>query len=265
MASHLLSRRAISFFRRSKQPTESSTAADESVDEQPETQSVWSHLDENEINQIRNRSGLTQADRQKYLSTLDAPVRLNQIHQYKTDYVRSLYARYGRRSGLRPGVCWPRKDELDFRLRFDRTFQPSWQQLIRQKEDEERKRAAEIRSREKEIGKNLKNLEKQKADFFRKLDEKERNEREEHLRKEQQIQQVREYLGYSIDPRDPRFQEALTKKEEEEKAVAKAVVKKNKHAKLFEQLQHLIDSAEGDEVKSEEKKPEAGAVTPEAK
>lgn len=254
MTSYRVAKRSISFFGRSKPDPKTASEKvpalnEDDVAAELKTQSIWARLDDSEIERLRNKSGLNSKDRQKYLSTLDEPARFDQIYQYKQDYVRRYYAKYGRSSGLKSGVCWPRREELDFMKQYDSIFERPLARLLNDHQKEQDTQAKQIEARDKEITKNLKQLEKHKKAFFEKLAEKERTEREEQQRKEKQIQEVREYLGYSIDPRDARFQEALAKKEEEEKANIKTSTKKNKHARLFEQLQLLIDSADNDQSK----------------
>merc|ERR1712080_622256 len=54
--------------------------------------------------------------------------------------------------------------------------------------------------------------------------------------KEKSMEEVRQYFGFKIDSRDPRFQEMLAKKAEEEKARLKAKKKAEKKEKTLELL-----------------------------
>ena len=61
-------------------------------------------------------------------------------------------------------------------------------------------------------------------------------ERQQEAKKQELMEEARDYFGYSIDPRDPRFEEMKLQKEEEEKKVAK---KKKKEAKAIRLAQVL--------------------------
>ena len=59
------------------------------------------------------------------------------------------------------------------------------------------------------------------------------------------IEEVRQIFGYNIDPKDSRFQEALEKKDEEEKRVQKAARKLEKQRLLTERLKSQALEAQG--------------------
>jgi len=46
-------------------------------------------------------------------------------------------------------------------------------------------------------------------------------EREQETKRRELLEEARDYFGYSIDPRDPRFEEMQLRKEEEEKKLRK--------------------------------------------
>lgn len=66
-----------------------------------------------------------------------------------------------------------------------------------------------------------------------KADEK---EHELDLKRQALLDEAREYFGYSIDPRDPRFEQMKEKKEEEEKTLKKKKKKEEKMARFMATL-----------------------------
>jgi len=64
-------------------------------------------------------------------------------------------------------------------------------------------------------------------EYHAKLDKVAQQERLQEAKHRELLEEARDYFGYSIDPRDPRFEEMKLKKEEEEKMIKK---KKKKEA-----------------------------------
>jgi len=77
-------------------------------------------------------------------------------------------------------------------------------------------------------------------EFHAKQEKRAEKEREQEAKKHELMEEARDYFGYSIDPRDPRFEEMKLKKEEEEKMQAK---KKKKEAKILRLSQTSIPAA----------------------
>ena len=97
--------------------------------------------------------------------------------------------------------------------------------------------------REKEIRKNLAKVPEQKKQFWEEYHKLHEEIAVEEDRKEKVIQEVREFLGYDIDKNDPRFEEALLKKDEEEKNILRAQRKLEKQKQAMEMLQALVSDA----------------------
>lgn len=151
--------------------------------------------------------------------------RLTNLKHYKIDNVRALYGRYGKSSGLNPGVMWPRKEELAHLKQYEKAFCPKLEDLVAENEANKAEVAAARQQREKEVLENYKKLPGEFKKFFDRIDEK-KQERAEWLReREQMIESVREILGYRAKPSDPKFQEALAQKEAED-AKAKKKLKR---------------------------------------
>ncbi|XP_027202756.2 growth arrest and DNA damage-inducible proteins-interacting protein CRIF [Dermatophagoides pteronyssinus] len=162
---------------------------------------------------------------------------------YKKNQIRKRFATFGKSSGLKPGICWPSRDELEYMKQFDQTFEKSIQtmqeNLLQTKKAEQEKRL----KREKQIVANLKKLPKMKEEFWQNYHNLYSEIEEEKTKKTKLIQDVREYLGYDIEPNDPRFEEALAKKDEEAKIAMRAARKLEKQRQHMEMLQALVSEA----------------------
>ncbi|XP_053209501.1 growth arrest and DNA damage-inducible proteins-interacting protein 1-like [Panonychus citri] len=221
----------------------------------PEPKALWEHLNDEQIAKICDRSGLDDESKELERRQLFGPVKFYQLRKYKRENVKKFYAYYGRDSGLKPGVCWPNVEEADFYDKFEKTFYPSLEKLMADNEAEKQRIAAIKKEREDLVTKGLAQRDELIAQFYEKRAVKLAEEEEAKKRNEKLVAQVREYLGFNIEKSDPRFQEALAKKEEEERAKAKAATKKDKNAKLAAMLQKMLDLPK-DEIKSSEKQPE---------
>ena len=173
--------------------------------------------------------------------------RLYRLSQYKRDFVRKYFAMYGEASGLKPGVCWPSKQELEFRQKFEE-FLPPLEKIMQEKKELREKEEAELIAYREEIMKNLKKLPGAKAEFLRKIKEKEKLKEEEKAKREQLVQEVREFLGYDVAQGDTRFAEALAKMEEQKKEEKKVSRRQEKKARI---MAHLSSMAEEQIKKAE--------------
>lgn len=126
-----------------------------------------------------------------------------------------------------------------YQEKFEQSVETMQQALMERKRIEKEKRA----QREKEINENLKKLPKMKEEFWASYHKMHQNIKDENLKNEKLIQEIREYLGYEIDPKDPRFEEALQKREEESKAAMRAARKLDKQKQQMEMLQMLLNEA----------------------
>lgn len=163
--------------------------------------------------------------------------KLTNIKHYKTTYVRGLYGKIGKKSGLNPGVMWPRKEELEHLKQYEKAFCRPLEDLIA----ENKARKAEIerarKAREQEVLEGLKKLPGELKLFFDKVEETKREKEEWVRQREALVEEVREILGFRAKPTDERFQQALQEKEvAEAKARRKEEKKKRESASLDELL-----------------------------
>jgi len=228
--------------------------------------SIWEDLGEEEVEKIRNKSRLTTKERDQLVGKLSERIYLNELYQYKTPYVRNLYAKFGKETGFKPGVCWPRKDELEFKKKYEETFYPSLEQLMKELADEKAAELKEIKEREKEVRKGLKKLAKYKQDFFERYNQRKSEMKEKEDKEAKRIEEICDFLGYALSPKDPRFAAAAEKKAdlERKEQLKLGIVKKTRQQKMLEELQELIEANKAaeqkklEEQKSEEDKEVSG-------
>ena len=220
--------------------------------------SPWRHLSDHQVLAIRDKSKLPLSVRGELSGIPHLPRKFTELRHYNRKFVRSYFAKYGEASGIKPGVCWPSQSELEFKIKFEETFYPTINEmLVRKRKEREEKEKFTAQERQK-IMDNLKKLPAIKAEFMRKYNEKLTAEAEEGLKREKQIQEVREYLGYDVAQGDTRFQEALLKMEEEKKSVEKASKKHEKQARIMATLAALAES----EIKKATSETAAAPSTP---
>lgn len=169
--------------------------------------------------------------------------KLTNIKHYKKEYVRALYGRHGKESGLNPGVAWPRKEELMYLKQYEKAFCHKLDDMVAENKAQKEQIFKERRDREEEVYRNLQKLPTAFKSFFEKVEEKQREKEEWTRKKEALIEEVREILGFRAKPDDERFLKALAQKEEEDiKAKKKEAKAKRENASLDE----LLSASKGD-------------------
>jgi len=60
---------------------------------------------------------------------------------------RSLYVKYGRKSGLDPGILWPSKEEVEEQTAFEKDWEPSLDEMLKslQQERADAEKAREVK------------------------------------------------------------------------------------------------------------------------
>ncbi|KAM2567860.1 hypothetical protein TB1_010168 [Malus domestica] len=183
-----------------------------------------------------------------YQLVIDTPTTMNKltnIKHYRKEYVRALYGRHGKGSGLNPGVMWPRKEELEHLKQYEAVFTQKLEDLIAENQTKKEEQLRARKEREAEVLRNLEKLPEAFKSFFDKIEAKEKEKQEFIQQREALIEEVREILGFRAKPTDERFQTALAKREEEEaKAKRKEARKKRENASLEEMLTGKVDKKE---------------------
>jgi pyruvate/oxaloacetate carboxyltransferase len=100
--------------------------------------------------------------------------KLTNIKHYRKEHVRALYGRYGKSSGINPGVMWPRKEELAHLKLYEAAFCPKLEDLIAENKAKKEAHLKAIKEREEEVLRNLKALPVALKSFIEKVDSKKR-------------------------------------------------------------------------------------------
>ncbi|ESO09645.1 hypothetical protein HELRODRAFT_184006 [Helobdella robusta] len=160
-------------------------------------------------------------------------------NEVKPDYITAmyqkpalkklLYAWYGKKSGINPGILWPSVEELKDIIEFEKEWEPSLQDMLAKLREERELEMKEIKEKEKLVESRLAKMPQYIKEYRARL--KKAEEQELQLKKKRQVllDEARDYFGYQIDPNDPRFEQIKLAKEEEEKKMMK---KKKKEEKL---------------------------------
>ncbi|KAH8025513.1 hypothetical protein HPB51_009453 [Rhipicephalus microplus] len=157
-------------------------------------------------------------------------------YEYRISYMRKDYAKFGRATGINPGLMWPSKEELRDLVHIEKKFYPTLQELWDQDRAKHKAETEERRQREEEIEKNMAKLADARIAMLERDVKKKAKAEEERRNREQMILEVREYIGYNVEPSDPKFKEVMAMKEEERKQAAKEARKKAKQEKMLAKL-----------------------------
>jgi len=213
-------------------PSEEKILDSESTQESTET-------DPSQTEDIRDVSRLPSKYRDRMLHVLKPPEPPSSYDSLfeRPEERRRQYGKYGRRSGLDPGIMWPSQEELkemgEFEAEWEPSLQARWKKIKDAREQEEKERREKTELVEKAMAKMPKLIDDYRARIA-KADEVDRKQEEKRkaLREE-----ARDFFGYDLDHRDPRFEQMQLSKEEEEKKQQKKKKKEEKLAKLTKLMQ----------------------------
>ncbi|XP_064625623.1 large ribosomal subunit protein mL64-like [Lineus longissimus] len=156
---------------------------------------------------------------------------------------RQLYAKFGKASGIDPGVMWPTREELRAVVEEEREWEPPLQErMAKARADREEKLVAE-KKRHDSVVKAMEKMPELIAQYEAKLRKKEADVRKSEERKKRLLEEAKEFFGYDIDYRDPKFKQLQELKEAEAKKLAK-------QKKKEEKLRRMTASLTSDEPKS---------------
>lgn len=197
-------------------------------------------LTEEDILQKRFKSRLPERVYKMFIKK--EPVPNDHYYNFYMNRLRANYARFGKESQLNPGICWPTREEVLETIECDKIFEPSLEARLKRVEESrlaEEKRKQEV---EEEVDKNMANLDKWIADYHAKNEKKTAEQLALKQKKEKLIDEICEYLGYEIDPRDPRFQEAVEQRNKEQKKARKVKKQQESYEKMITKLKQMADS-----------------------
>ncbi|KAG8176577.1 hypothetical protein JTE90_024240 [Oedothorax gibbosus] len=197
-------------------------------------------LSDEEILRKRFKSRLPERVYKMHVSK--QPVELSSTIDFKIKSLRKSYARFGKASNLNPGLCWPTRDEIEETIHYDKIFEPPLQERIAKVEAKRLAEETRKKEYEAEVDENMSKLDKWMKDYHAKNAQKEEKARELRLKREQLVEEISEYLGYDIDPKDPRFKEAVEQKEKEKKKAAKAKRQQESYEKMLDKLKKIAQN-----------------------
>ncbi|XP_039295052.1 growth arrest and DNA damage-inducible proteins-interacting protein 1 [Nilaparvata lugens] len=193
------------------------------------------------IERKRNVSRLTAPHRNIVNDQLPYPEPQAKFH-LSVKYRRRMYGRYGSASGVEPGVMWPTVKDIEERSEYESLKYPhTIQEMVKSQVNAILEAEDTIAKRQQKIAANMKKLEQWKKELNAKREHKLKAAMAERQNKERLIEEVRRHFGYTVDPREERFQEMLEKKEKEERRTAREQRKQLREEKYLEELMAKSD------------------------
>ncbi|KAL1430521.1 hypothetical protein MTO96_014958 [Rhipicephalus appendiculatus] len=171
-------------------------------------------------------------------------------YEYRIAFMRKDYAKFGRATGINPGLMWPSKEELQDLVHIEKKFYPTLQELWDQDRAKHKAETEARRQREEEVEKNMAKLADARIAMLERDAKKKAKAEEERRNREQMILEVREYIGYNVEPSDPKFKEVMAMKEEEKKQAAKEARKKAKQERMLAKLMAVGATTDSPEDKA---------------
>lgn len=197
-------------------------------------------LTEEEILQKRFKSRLPERVYKMFIRK--EPVVLDHHYCFYMNRLRANYARFGKKSQLNPGICWPTREEVLETIEYDKIFHPPLADRLKKVEEARLVKEKHLQEVEEDVDKNMANLDKWIADYNSKIEKKKSEQIALKQKKEKLIDEICEYLGYDIDPRDPRFQEAVEQRDKEQKKARKVKKQQESYEKMITKLKQMADS-----------------------
>jgi len=191
-----------------------------------------------DLESLRDVSRMEKRYRDRMLHVMEPPEPPNYIAELfqSQGQRRKLYAKYGRKLGVDPGVMWPSEKELNEKIEFEKDWEPSLQQRWKKLEEDRAQLAKERREKNELVEKQMAKMPSIINQYRARLAKADEAERKQQEKKQQLMEQAREFFGYALDPKDPRFEQMQLEKEEEEKKLKKKKKREEKQAKLMSLL-----------------------------
>ena len=190
------------------------------------------------IESRRNKSRLSASHRQivkgemPYVGTM---FNYTSEHQSK-EHKRGLMSKYGRKqAGVDPGQCWPTKEEIQLAREWEDLYQekPLKEMIQEARQAVEDAHQAKL-EREKEVVKNLEQMDRQVKQWKDRMGAKTRMLDAERERREKVLEELRLEFGYVINPEDNYMKGRIA---EREKVLIKEEKEKKKQEKKEKGLQ----------------------------
>lgn len=188
------------------------------------------------LKRIRNKSGLLPQDYRLLHGEKPYDEAQSWVHT-TLRYQRTMFGRYGLKSGVDPRICYPTRAERFDKAEWERVAYPNTlKQMVEISQREAQEKADVIQKRQENIEKKLEKLDVWISDLNSRIAKKEAQARAAKEKKERMVEEVRRQFGLALDPRDEKFQELLAQKEKEEKKKEKEARRREKELQMLEKL-----------------------------
>ncbi|XP_033998036.1 growth arrest and DNA damage-inducible proteins-interacting protein 1 [Trematomus bernacchii] len=144
-------------------------------------------------------------------------------------YDRKLFGRYGSASGIDPASLWPNHEQLERIIEEENEWHPPLEVKLKNLQEKERQVTEKRQAKEKLIAANMAKMPKMIADWREEKRQTKAKMNEEKTRRSKLLDEARESLGQTLDPRNHKFLEMVADLEKEEKKKQKLLKKKQKH------------------------------------
>jgi len=112
---------------------------------------------------------------------------------------------YGEESGVDPKICWPTSKELQEIQEYEAEFEPSLQELFARR-DAKHKEDQELRmEREEHVSQQMEKMPEIIAAYKNTIAKRRDEEKRVDDKRKVLLEEARDYFGFTIDVRDPRF------------------------------------------------------------
>ncbi|CAH0721421.1 unnamed protein product, partial [Brenthis ino] len=153
-------------------------------------------------------------------------------------YNRKMYGKYGIASGVNPSICWPTKQEIEERKEYEAiAFPYTIPEVMASVAQTRKEEKIKIQQRDAEIAAKFAKFEQWKKELNDKIAKKAAEAEAAKLKKERLVEEVRRHFGFTLDPRDERFKEALAKREKEQRKLEKQAKMEAKEKMMIAKLQ----------------------------
>lgn len=213
-------------------------SADASVDlkADPEELEFLTKKKEMVIESKRDVSRLNPEDKNRVHGKVPYPEPKAHFH-LKVKYRRKMYGLHGHESGVNPGIMWPTKEEIKERKEYESVAFPfTIQEMVQAEVSKRQAEEDELMHRQMKIQQNVAKLNQWMKDLENKRAKKIELITAAKAKKDRLTEEVRRHFGYTVDPRDERFQQMLEQKEKEERKQAKLERKKRVDERMTQDL-----------------------------
>lgn len=158
---------------------------------------------------------------------------------------RHLYGKYGSSIGVNPAVCFMTKAEMEDFQSYEKTANPeNILEVRRRKLEELAEEKRQYRIREEHYEKMMVTVEQHKQKIRERILSKMAISAAAKKKRDDLLEEVKRHFGYTIDPKDEKFQLMLEQKEKEQKKLQKEMKKKKREEHFMAKLASLESGQE---------------------